>query len=270
MRLPFDDCEQRPKPRACEVLEDNPYEQHRTYVLAVLGRRCRWLDPSDREALFHDAYALYLEKQREGQLDPRFMGAAQIRSFLTRTALNRAMDEGKRAGRRRSISLEAEQLSVDPTDASPELDEQFAASIDDARVREIVSELPRRQQIVIKLRFFFDRSPQEVQQCLAITERVYRRDLERATRHIARRYELVREGSYCESRRSLILAYVTGIAGPARARDALSHLQTCLNCSHWAAELYRAADEPTSNAPRPAVALATRSARFEQQRPRAA
>ena len=240
--LPGSD-QQRLEPSVGEVREATAYEQHRMYVLAVLARRCHWLDPSDREGLLHDAYALYLQKQREGQLDPRNMRPAQIRSYLTRTALNRAMDEGKRASRRRSISLEAEQGCVDPMDAGPALDEHLAASLNEARVREIVSELPERQQLVIELRFFFDRSPREVQRYLAISERVYRRDLERASRHIARRYELVREGSYCESRRSLILAYVTGIAGPTRARHARRHLQTCVTCAHWAAELYRTADD---------------------------
>ena len=206
-------------------------------MLRVLGLRCQWLDPSDREALLHDAYAVYLEKQCAGLLDTRMMRPAQIRAYLTRTALNRAMDEGKRASRSRSVSLDAEQPPIDPADGGVELDEQLAACLNDARVREIVAELPKRQQIVVKLRFFFDRTPQDIQRHLAISERVYRRELERATRHIARRYQLVREGSYCESRRSLILAYVAGVAGPTRTLDARRHLQSCLACARWAAEL---------------------------------
>jgi RNA polymerase sigma factor (sigma-70 family) len=213
-----------------------PYEEHRDYVLRVLSRRCRWLDPADREAIMHEAYALFLEKQRDGKLDIGAMRPPQVRAYLTQTALNKAMDEGKRAGRR-SLSLSDEQLGLDPPDPGRDLGEGLASRFDDARVREIVAELPERQQLVIKLRFFFGRSPQEIQRHLGVTERVYRRELERATRHIAERFELVRHGGFCESRRSLILAYVTGIAGPTRAAEARRHLDTCPACAYWAAEL---------------------------------
>lgn len=232
--------------------EQTPYEQHREYVLAVLRRRCGWLDPTDREALLHDAYAVFLEKQRDQQLDVSMMRPPQIRAYLTQTALNKAMDEGKRAGRRRSVSLDDDDLGLDPADPEKELDEHLAARLDEARVREIVAELPERQQLVIKLRFFFDRAPLEIQRYLGVTERVYRRELERATRHLAERYELVRDGTFCESRRSLILAYVTGVAGPGRKAEARRHLDTCPACRHWASELRVAARRAAALVP-PAV-----------------
>jgi RNA polymerase sigma factor (sigma-70 family) len=213
------------------------YEQHRNYVLAVLGRRCGWLDPSDREALLHDAYAVYLEKQSTGQLDADRMCSRQIRAYLTQTALNKAMDEGKRAHRRRLTSLDDASPGLDPVDPGASLDDRLAARFDDARVREIVAELPERQRMVIKLRYFFNRTPQEIQRYLEITERVYRRELERACRRLAERLEMIREGTFCESRRSLILAYVTGIAGPNRRLGARRHLESCPACASWAAEL---------------------------------
>src|ERR1700761_2924974 len=131
-----------------------PYEEHRDYVLGVLARRCGWLDPSDREALLHDAYMVFLQKQRDGQLDLDAMRAPQVRAYLTQTALNKAMDEGKRAGRRRSVSLDNEELGIEPPDPACDVDEELAARFDDARIREIVADLPERQQVVIKLRFF--------------------------------------------------------------------------------------------------------------------
>jgi RNA polymerase sigma factor (sigma-70 family) len=210
-----------------------PYEQFRDYVLAVLSRRCGWLDPSDREALLHDAYAVFLEKQRDGLLDTRSMLPAQVRAYLTQTALNKAMDEGKRAGRRRSVSLDNEDLGIDPVDPERDLDDRVASSFDVARIREIVAELPERQQMIIKLRFFFERTPDETQHYLGVTERVYRRELERASRHIAQRVELVRSGTFCESRHSLLLAYVTGIAGPHRIAEARRHVATCPGCASW-------------------------------------
>jgi RNA polymerase sigma factor (sigma-70 family) len=214
-----------------------PYEQHREYVLAVLSRRCGWLDPSDREAIFHDAYAVFLEKERDGHLDVSAMCAAQVRAYLTQTSLNKAMDESKRAGRRRTVSLDDEALSIDPADPGRGLDERLSAGLDAARVREIVAELPTRQQMIVSLRYFFDRTPDEVQRCLGISERVYRRELERATRHIARGYDLVRRGTFCDSRQSLILAYVSGIAGPRRVADARRHVASCPACAGWVRDL---------------------------------
>ncbi len=67
------------------------YEANRDYVLAVLRRRCGWLDPSDREALVQDAYTFLLEKQRDGVLDLDAMHAQQVRAYVTQTALNKAL-----------------------------------------------------------------------------------------------------------------------------------------------------------------------------------
>jgi hypothetical protein len=55
------------------------------------------------------------------------------------------------------------------------------------------------------------------------------------------RYELVRRGSFCDSRRSVILAYALGIAGPSRIRAAKEHLATCPGCARWAAEIWESA-----------------------------
>jgi len=211
------------------------YQEHRDYVLAVLGRRCRWLEASDREALVHDAYAVMLEKQRDGAMDFAALHPQQVRAYLVQTALYKALDEGKRAGRRRTVALED---GVEVADAGARAPEERADDVIlAARVREILAELPERQQTIVKLRFLFEREPGEIQDYLAVTERVYRRELERALRQISAPLDLVREGRFCESRRSLILAYVAGIAGPKRSLDARRHLQTCTACARWAGEL---------------------------------
>jgi RNA polymerase sigma factor (sigma-70 family) len=219
-----------------------PYEQHRDYVLAVLSRRCAWLTREEREETFHEAYAVVLEKQRDGALDLDAMAPQQVRAFLTQTAINKGLDEGKRVGRKRSVELD-ETAFAEPDTGRP-LDELVGAGMDSARVREIVAELPARRQAIVKMRFFFDRTPDEIQRSLGITERAYRRELERAMRHISERYELVRAGSFCESRKSVILAFVMGIAGPTRAQAAREHLASCPSCASWAAEMRDAANRP--------------------------
>lgn len=238
------------------------YEQHRDYVLNVLGRRCGWLDVADREAILHDAYMVLLEKERDERLDLDAMNAHQVRAYLTQTALNKALREGDRAYRKTSVALEDGGLDV--AGDEPAADALLAQDFDGARLREIVADLPERQQVVVKLRFFFDRTPAEIQTFLGITERAYRRDLERAMRTLTERFEQVREGTFCESRRSLILGFVTGIAGPNRARKARQHLASCPACAAWAVQLRETARQAGAVVPFPVVAgaLAERSHRF--------
>jgi RNA polymerase sigma factor (sigma-70 family) len=213
----------------------SPYEEHRDYVLAVLARRCAWLNREEREDVFHDAYAVFLAKERDGALDLAAMSPQQIRAFLTQTAINKGLDEGKRAGRKRSVPMGDTEFTEPDVGRPP--DELVAAGMDSARVREIVAELPDRKQAIVKLRFFFDRTPTEIQRTLGISERAYRRELERAVRYITERYEAVREGSFCDSRKSMVIAFVRGIAGPSRARAAQEHLASCPSCARFAADL---------------------------------
>jgi Sigma-70, region 4/Putative zinc-finger len=165
-----------------------------------------------------------------------------------------ALDEGKRAGRKRSMPMTDEALAAPDDGRAP--DEVVGARFDDARIREILSELPKRRQMIVKLRFFFDRTPAEIQRYMGLTERAYRRELERAMRQLADGYELVRGDQFCDSRRSLILAYVAGIAGPNRAQQARAHLASCPGCNHWAAAMRDATERAAALAPLPLLAEA--------------
>jgi RNA polymerase sigma factor (sigma-70 family) len=204
-------------------------------VLRLLAWRAPWLEPSEREAILHDAYAVFLEKQRDGVLDLGAMHATQVRAYLAQTALHKALDESKRAGRRRSVPLEDSVEGSLPA-AEPSLEDSVAARLDAWQIREIVCELPERQQLVIKLRFYFDRTPDEIQRHLGVSERTYRRLLEHAMRALADRYTTVTEGTFCDSRRSLIIAWLAGIATADQAATVRRHLAHCPGCAHWAAE----------------------------------
>lgn len=227
------------------------YDQHRRYVLAVLSRRCGWLAEDEREALLHDAWTVMLTKARSGTLDVEAMAPRQVRAYITQTAINCALDESRRA-RRRDRPLTADDQIEAPAVALHEL---VDADVEAERVREILGELTPRQQTILKLRFFLDRSPGETQQLLGVTERAYRRDLERALAVVAERFALVREGRFCDSRASVIRAYVAGIAGPNRARKAREHLATCPACRHYALELRTATGKAAALAPVPVLTV---------------
>ncbi len=229
------------------------YEEHKGYVLRVLAKRCPWIAPADRESLYHDAYALLLAKERADELDPDQMAGSQLRQYLVRTAVNKALDEGKSAERQRTEPLADDAFSR--AEEGQPFEERAVAELDSAPVRELVAELPERQRAVIQLRFFLDFAPDEIQSFLGISSRAYRKELERAMRAIADRYELVREGRWCESRKSLVLAYVAGIAGPGKAAEARLHLGSCSACALWAAELREATERSAAFLPLPDVTV---------------
>ncbi len=171
-------------------------------------------------------------------------------SALTRCSMSALVCCGDGVRRKRSVPLDGDEDAYADSDAAP-LEDLVRDEGDRARIAEIVAELPDRQQAIIKLRFFFDRAPGEIQRFLGLTDRVYRRELERAMRHIGDRFSLVLSGDFCESRRSVILAYVAGIAGPTRALEARRHLATCRGCAQWAGELRSAAEGLASVLPLP-------------------
>jgi RNA polymerase sigma factor (sigma-70 family) len=222
-------------------------------VLGLLRGRCPWLADDEREAIYHDAYATLLEKDREGTLDVERMHDRQVRSYLMTAAIYRGLHEGKRHERKRTKpEADAGVLTPDPT---LPVEERVAAASEAAPIREILEELPERRRALIKLRFWLDRSPDEIQAFLGISERTYRKEIERAFRQLAERFQLVREGRWCEERRSVVLAYVAGVAAPRRAKQARMHLESCPACSRMAAELRELAERAGAAAPMPDLAV---------------
>lgn len=229
------------------------YEHHRAPVVGALARRCPWVAPVDRESLYHDAYTAVLERERIGTLEPERMHPRELRAYLVKSAIHKALDERKSAERRLTVPLDL--ASHDRADGGPPLDEAAIRALDAATVRELVDELPARGQAVLRLRFLHELEPTEIQSLLRISRRAYRKELERAVRQIASRYELVRSGRWHETRRSLVLAYVAGVTGPRRTRMARQHLAACPDCAQRAVELRRAAERVAAVVPLPALTL---------------
>ena len=76
------------------------YEQHRAPVVGALARRCPWVAPVDRESLYHDAYTAVLERERIGTLEPERVHPRELRAYLVKSAIHKALDERKSAERR--------------------------------------------------------------------------------------------------------------------------------------------------------------------------
>jgi RNA polymerase sigma factor (sigma-70 family) len=110
----------------------------------------------------------------------------QVRAYLTRTALYKALDERKRTDRRPSVSIDtADDEDRGPIDlASPEssVEDQVIAHDQHAALRQEIAGMPRRRQLVLTMRWWLGDTPEEIQRKLGVSERVYRRELERGTR----------------------------------------------------------------------------------------
>jgi RNA polymerase sigma factor (sigma-70 family) len=135
--------------------------------------------------MVQEAYATLMAKQRDGLLDTERMHPSQVRAYIARTALHKALDEGKRAWRRRVAPLDHAEDAIDERRA-PEA--ELDALLEAERLREILAVLSDRQQAIVKLRFYMDQTPQQIIRRLGVTERTYRRELERAKRTIRDRY----------------------------------------------------------------------------------
>ena len=242
------------------------YEQHRGPVVVALARRCPWVAPVDRESLYHDAYTAVLERERIGTLEPERMHPRELRAYLVKSAIHKALDERKSAERR--LTVGSISLAMTARMAAQALDDAAIRAFDAATVRELVDELSARGQAVLRLRFLHELEPTEIQSLLRISRRAYRKELERAVRQIASRYELVRSGRWHETRRSLVLAYVAGVSRAAPdGRMARQHLAACPDCAQRAVELRRAAERVRGGraAARSDARLRCRSSRSSRQ-----
>ena len=159
------------------------YAEDRRYVLSVLGRRCDWLDRSQLEDVFHDAYLVLLEKRESGALDTASMPRPQVRAYLTQTAINKALEQGRRSSRRRSVSLDRDDCSEL---RSPEagIEERVIVREDARRVSRAITRLPERRRQVLKLRYYLGLEPDQIQRRLGVSRDVYRHELERGTRAV--------------------------------------------------------------------------------------
>ena len=229
-----------------------PYEQHRDRVLLTLARQCPWLDPAEREAAYHDAYLTYLEKERDRSLDTSIMRPPQVLAWLIQAAIRNCLQARRRAYHRHAVPLE--EAALNTADPSEDVEGRGLERIAGAPVRELVERLPERQKAIVKLRFYLGLERAEIERLLGISPRVYRREVERAFEQVAKGYEAVRAGRWCESRRSLVLAYLAGVAGPHRAAEARLHLSSCPACTQMAAQLREGTERIAALLPMPDAA----------------
>jgi DNA-directed RNA polymerase specialized sigma24 family protein len=122
------------------------YRAQGGYVLGVLARRSPFIRPEDRQAVYHDAFALVLEKARCGRLDVDAMRPRQLRAYLTKVAVLLARERIRWGELPHTHPLTESDIEQENGDEPAE--ERVADGSELAVLREIVAELPERQRAV--------------------------------------------------------------------------------------------------------------------------
>jgi DNA-directed RNA polymerase specialized sigma24 family protein len=93
-----------------------------------------------------------------------------------------------------------DEAAENKADPSQDVEERGLEPLAGAPVRELVERLPGRQKAIVKLRFYLGLERREIERLLGISPRAYRREIERAFEQVAKGYEAIRQGRWCESR----------------------------------------------------------------------
>jgi RNA polymerase sigma factor (sigma-70 family) len=149
---------------------------------------------------------------------------------------------------------------TDRTALLPE--EQVELRVEVRLLEEVLYELSPLQRTIVKLRWGFGIPRAEAAAMLGVSERVLKRELEDAAPLLFESSRLVRAEAWCETRRSLVLAYALELLSAKRARKAVSHLEKCVGCRQLVRELRGSLREIGALAPLTPIAVCGHSEHF--------
>jgi RNA polymerase sigma factor (sigma-70 family) len=221
----------------------NVEETYQRSMGPLLERARRWFPTlrGSEQDLYQAAWASVLANRDQ---------IRDLDKYLESALYTAGLKELRRRRRRPVISLssargrngqraESEDGGVDSVpDADALTPAERVERLDEARIAaELLDELPPLQRDIVKLRWGCGLPRGEIASLLGISERTLKRELERAGRAVARSAELARAGRWCDTKRSLVLAYCLGLLSPGRAVKARRHLSHCPGCRAQATEL---------------------------------
>ena len=188
--------------------------------MGMLASRHRALDAGDREELYHEAWASVLKRRRDGA------EIENLGSYLVGAADKLALKRVHGADARRRVTFDP--VSVPDPGASPE--ESVLAADEARRVRLLIDELGRNERALLKLRLDEGLEPAEIRERLGLSERQYRRVVEKAGKALAKQVAEYGSGAWARRKHSLLSACVLGVATEsqrARARELIDGDASC-------------------------------------------
>lgn len=239
---------------------EGEYELHRAAVLGLLGKRFPRLDPDERLAIYHDAWARVLTKRERGEK------IESLRAYLLATAGAEALHVLSRGKIPTPVGPDDPRVAA-LADDEPPLDEQVVTR-DQARIaRGLLDTLDERQRDVLKLRWDLQLSGSEVRAALGLSKRQYRRLAEEGAVALAERVEELDSGQWSRRTRSLLVACMVevtrdgerrvGIASRHQREEAQRLLESDPHVAALYAEVRRSARGASALLPLPVFAISS-------------
>src|SRR4051794_3865938 len=244
------------KPPQREGLE-RAYQRYRRPML----RAARAWFPAlrgDEQDLYQGTWASLLKdsaERDEGELEKR----------LAHAVYWQGLQELRTRRRKPAVSLEAVSTrngshddetagDCEPADSdSLRPDEQAEIRALGELAREVIADLTPLQQTIIKVHWGWGLPRGQVAALLGLSQRQVKRELEDAAPVIARNVELVKAERWCESRRSLVIAYAFQLLSDRRTAMAEQHLDHCPGCRQLVRAVGQRLDRLAALAPGPAL-----------------
>lgn len=211
--------------RARASEDERAYRAHKHAVTGMLAARYRDLDPDSRYELYHEAWASVLKRRGDG------VEIENLEGYLIGAADKLASKRVYGADSRRRVTfdpVDGPYSAVPDTGASPE--EAVLAADEARRVRMLIDELDGAERALLKLRLDLGLEPSEIRERLGLTDRQYRRVVERAGKALLDQFRAFDSGAWAKSKRSLLCACVFGVASErqrAKAQELLEHDPCC-------------------------------------------
>jgi RNA polymerase sigma factor (sigma-70 family) len=170
-------------------------------------------------------------------VDPigRAFDPPQMVNFMKTTCRRRFIDE--RRHRARYPETELSEVLRDPSTEQPDEVAEDHEVI--AMGREAIRLLPIADQLIFRLRYELELSPDEIQSRIpGLSRRVYRRALERSNKRVLATYGEIDRGVLCKRLQlSCLTQYLFGEASDADRHRVKVHLRKCLVCQRTSARL---------------------------------
>lgn len=206
------------------------YSSARRGSLGELRRRgC-----SEEEA--EECFAMALEKVME-RVDPieREFSEAQMVSFIKQTCWRCFLDSHRRPRQLPLTELAAGEADGEDTPGP----DQIAQSREAVAIgREALQMLPERDRLVFRQRYEMGLSPEEIVRGCGLSERTYRKIIQRANARVLDAFERIEAGVRCEEMESDVLRrYVAGECGERELGSVKAHLAHCRACRRHEARM---------------------------------
>ncbi len=229
----------------------------RSRLLRVHRRRLRWED-------LEDCYSqATLELVARSRRDP-FLSPAHVVNALEQKFLSRIEDRRRAIGGRsaiesaiaRAVPIEApDREAGELEDRVAAVENQVIARTELSRLREVIADLSRDQQLVLASQVYVDMGVSEFCARFGWSVEKYRKVAQRARGKLRVLVEEYERGERCRRLEPDLLALSAGVADGERLGAARAHLANCAPCARMVGDLDRAARSIAALLPAPGALI---------------